>query len=521
MKAAFPLLCHAEQSEASQPSLKPPSFRIFLPGFILLTSCLLLFCSHKRSNPLDPTLNKAPNAPSNPYPAIGAANQGVDVTLSWDCSDPNAGDTLKFDVYFGTSNPPSTAVATSQAAKSLARGGLSYNATYYWKVVTRDNHGAETQGAVWSFATGSVPNNSPNMPGNPSPPNGATGQLSSLTLSWTGGDPDPGDTAKYDVYFDTSNPPSTRVAQDLVPTSLARTNLNSGTTYYWQIISKDRRGAVTTGSVWTFQTRSLPGAPSLISPTNGSVGVPTNPTTFVWGREALLKTTDLPVILPVPLPAPAPVTVSSAVLAGFAALKSANNDGEVSRPVHRLPADSRSVGHSDAQVPALLLPVSLPPRVLAITYQIQVATDTGFVNRVVDQSSLTDTTYSTNVLSLATTYYWRVQARDSGFIGPWSGRFSFMTDQAPNVPSNPSPPDGAMNQPISLTLSWSGGDPDPGDTARYDIYFDTVNPPVTRVSTGQLGTTLFRGGLNVNTTFYWKIGDELSNLVDIFAIAGD
>jgi hypothetical protein len=119
----------------------------------LILACVLLFsCSHKFNNPLEqgpgPGSNHAPHPPSNPQPPENAANQDTMLTLEWTGSDPDSGDILSYDVYFGASNPPSSAVATNLKVNSLARNGLSLSTTYFWKVVARDSHGAETTGPV-------------------------------------------------------------------------------------------------------------------------------------------------------------------------------------------------------------------------------------------------------------------------------------------------------------------------------------------------------------------------------------
>ncbi|HKB87710.1 MAG TPA: discoidin domain-containing protein, partial [Ignavibacteriaceae bacterium] len=73
----------------------------------------------------------------------------------------------------------------------------------------------------------------------------------------------------------------------------------------------------------------------------------------------------------------------------------------------------------------------------------------------------------------------------------------------PNQPTNPGPSNGALNQPINSTLSWSGSDPN-GDPLTYDVYFGAANnPPL--VSGNQSGTNYDPGTLNTNTTYYWKI----------------
>src|SRR5262245_29996572 len=46
-----------------------------------------------------------PAVPSNPSPADNSTNHGWNVTLQWQCSDPE-GQAISYDVYLGTSNPP-------------------------------------------------------------------------------------------------------------------------------------------------------------------------------------------------------------------------------------------------------------------------------------------------------------------------------------------------------------------------------------------------------------------------------
>ena len=96
--------------------------------------------------------NHPPGAPSNPSPANSASDQNVDITLSWQCSDPD-GDNLVYDVYCGTEDTPPL-VSTDQSAVSYAPGTLQTNSAYYWRVVASDNQGHDTQGPLWSFSTG-------------------------------------------------------------------------------------------------------------------------------------------------------------------------------------------------------------------------------------------------------------------------------------------------------------------------------------------------------------------------------
>lgn len=108
-------------------------------------------------------VNVAPDAPSNPSPTNGAADQAdlgttLTVTMSWTGSDPNINDPLTYDVYFdqGT-NPPTTLVSDDQTADSYQSAELDYETTYYWKVEAKDTAGLTTPGPVWSFTTIKIP----------------------------------------------------------------------------------------------------------------------------------------------------------------------------------------------------------------------------------------------------------------------------------------------------------------------------------------------------------------------------
>jgi hypothetical protein len=110
-------------------------------------------------------------------------------------------------------------------------------------------------------------NNPPYAPTNPSPPDGATNQPTSLTLSWTGGDPD-GDAVTYDVYFGTSSSPPK--VGSTTSTSYQVSGLALNTTYYWQIVASDGR-LTSSGPVWRFTT--VDKSPTILTVTPASFEV--------------------------------------------------------------------------------------------------------------------------------------------------------------------------------------------------------------------------------------------------------
>ena len=93
--------------------------------------------------------NNPPNKPINPSPPNGAINVDIDADLSWDCSDPDGG-SLKFDVFFGSTSPPSQ-VSWKQSEKSYNPGTMNYDTTYYWKIIAWDNHNTSTSGPIWNL----------------------------------------------------------------------------------------------------------------------------------------------------------------------------------------------------------------------------------------------------------------------------------------------------------------------------------------------------------------------------------
>lgn len=123
--------------------------------------------------------NVPPYQPSAPSPSHNATNIPRGADLSWTGGDPNPGDTVTYDVYFGINSAPPK-VISNQSTTTYDPGVLNYNTRYYWKIIAWDSAHTSTAGPLWAFTT-TV--NYPPVFGIPTPVNGST--WNPLTFVWS------------------------------------------------------------------------------------------------------------------------------------------------------------------------------------------------------------------------------------------------------------------------------------------------------------------------------------------------
>jgi len=96
--------------------------------------------------------NHLPFSPELINPTLNSVVTEASTNLQWTASDVDTQDSLTFDVYFSTNNPPQEKVATSISENNL-NVNLTASTTYYWKVIVNDGNGGQTIGQVWNFTT--------------------------------------------------------------------------------------------------------------------------------------------------------------------------------------------------------------------------------------------------------------------------------------------------------------------------------------------------------------------------------
>jgi uncharacterized repeat protein (TIGR02543 family) len=96
--------------------------------------------------------NNPPYMPNTPDPANGTTNVSIGADLAWNGGDPDPGDIVHYDVFFGSTSSPSL-VSSNQSTTTYDPGILAYDTTYYWRIVSWDDHKASTKGPLWHFTT--------------------------------------------------------------------------------------------------------------------------------------------------------------------------------------------------------------------------------------------------------------------------------------------------------------------------------------------------------------------------------
>jgi hypothetical protein len=469
------------------------------------------------------TLLLPPGAFALTSPATGSTGQPIAGTLSWQTSSNATG----YDVYLGTVNPPVTKVSTAQAGTTYSYSSLLNSSVYYWKVVAKNtSDSAVATGAPWNFTTIIA---APSAFTVSSPASGSTGRPISGTLAWH---PSAG-AASYDVYLGTANPPVTKISADQTDTVYSYSGLTNAVTYYWQVVAKNAGGTTNgTSSPWNFTTIVLPPAGfALLSPADSAVNQPLGGS-LSW--QASSGATGYDVYLGTTTP---PVTRVSTNQAGTTYAYS-GLDGSTQyfwKIVARNSADTTvatgspwsfttsipppaAFGHLSPVSGTTLLPLNgqlaWHSASGAAAYDVYLGT-TNPPTTVVSADQ-TDTTFSYSALANNTTYYWIVVAKNiGGSVNGTGSPWNFTTLPLPPGSFSPTAPaNSASGLPLSGMLSWQASP----HATEYDVYLDEANPPVTKVSSAQAGTTYNYSVTGLGATYYWKV--VAKNPVDSIVSAG-
>ncbi|MCX7877794.1 MAG: T9SS type A sorting domain-containing protein [Ignavibacteria bacterium] len=227
-------------------------------------------------------------------------------------------------------------------------------------------------------------------------------------------------------------------------------HLQNNTTYFWRINCNNIAGPGPWSQVWRFTVLTKPEIPEPLSPANGSNG---NPSSLILSWKKVLTAASYRVqvatdrkfsntVLDVENITTNELTISPDKLNSntvyFWRINATNEAGTVPW------SEAWAVGIGNVQPPQPPKLLSLPDAstgqsltpVLdwedvpgATEYSIQVASDLNFLNVVVNESGLSESSYhiQPGVLQNGKTYYWKVSARNVGGVSNYSLIWTFTT----------------------------------------------------------------------------------------------
>ncbi|HPO16632.1 MAG TPA: S8 family serine peptidase [Candidatus Hydrogenedentes bacterium] len=184
----------------------------------------------------------------------------------------------KYDVFLGTDPGDLVNVVSNSPLTFFNPGYLTGDTTYYWQVVSKNCCG-EVPGPLWSFTT--RPCYLPTVPADPFPADASLDAWPNTSLAWSNVNPAECPVT-YTVSLGTDPEALSPICQGISDLECSPGQLNSETTYYWQVAAENCCGSVP-GPVWTFTTIPCtpPSSPTNVSPPNNVQHAPYQPT-LVW-----------------------------------------------------------------------------------------------------------------------------------------------------------------------------------------------------------------------------------------------
>lgn len=419
---------------------------------------------------------------------------------------------------YGTqSSPASLGLGALFLQRTQAVSGLAANTTYHFRMVATNESGT-TFGADRTFTT-ALP--APGVPTLVSPDSGATNISVTPTLTWTGGAN--AETYRLQVFLvDTTN---NLVHEDVLTTGTSDPLLPllHDTVYSWRVRSENVSGvSAYTAPRWFRTVVDTPDTPTLASPANSSTDQPVA-LTLSWNASPRATTYRLQVSANSSFSVlsydDSTLTGTSAAVNGLANLTTyfwrvrAKNVGGVSpyssvrqfTTIIAAPADPALSSPADSAInQPTILTLSWSAATRASSYHLQVAADTAFATLIMEDSTITSTSRLVGTLSNASTYHWRVRAKNAGGTTAYTTARRFTTIvSAPAVPVLAGPDSGTTNQPLTLNVRWYPA----ARAERYHIQLSvssTFSSPLANDST-VTDTVRAITGLSNDVPYYWRV----------------
>ncbi|MGD0337995.1 MAG: cohesin domain-containing protein [Bacteroidota bacterium] len=377
-----------------------------------------------------------PFQPTLVSPANGDTVSSTAPTLIW--NKAIGAETYHLQVSTSSSFTTSVFNDSTLIDTSIVVSGLTTSMTYYWRVNAKNTAGTSEYSTTRLFSTQL---GAPPVPTLNSPADSAVDIPISTVLSWypsTGAD-------KYRLQVSTSSSFATTYVDDssIAATQYSTSGLTNYTVYYWRVSAKNTKGWSAYSAARHFRTIPLPPetAPILISPADGALGVPVNPT-LSWNAVPTASKYHLQVSTNsnflVNYIDDTTITTTSRQITGLThnqtyywhvSTKNAAGESDFStfrnfKTVLSAPTLLSPANGATAQPSPLTLQWIVEP--LATSYRVQVSIDSGFTTTFVNDTTDTTSMIISN-LDTSKIYYWHVCSKNGEGTSEYSSRWHFTT----------------------------------------------------------------------------------------------
>ncbi|VAV83197.1 hypothetical protein MNBD_BACTEROID02-1546 [hydrothermal vent metagenome] len=226
---------------------------------IILVLTLLYNCSSSSDDggSTTPPVSQAPAIAVLTFPDNNQeCNQGIEVnatqssvTFTWNAS----ANTDSYDIVL--KNLDTNSILTFSSNTNDKAITIDKATPYSWYVVSKSITSTETaQSATWKFYNSGDPVESfaPFPADLIAPTMGANlNGITTVTLEWSGSDID-NDITGYDVFIDTTSPPTTQLGSNQTETTIDAT-VTAGNVYYWRVIITDSQGNNSESEIFSFR----------------------------------------------------------------------------------------------------------------------------------------------------------------------------------------------------------------------------------------------------------------------------
>ena len=439
--------------------------------------------------------------PAAPTGLAATAMSSSAISLTWGAVTPPANCTISsYTVYGGTTQNPTTVIASGVTGTSYTNTGLAASTTYYYVVKAVDADGTSAASTQAQATTGAA-----SCTAIPSAPTGLTATPSSssvIGLSWSAVTPPPNcSISSYSVYGSTTSgftPGSGNLLSSSVTgTTYSNTGLSSSTTYYYKVEATDADGTSAASAQATATTLPISGSGVSINAGGAAVSnVGGGDNAFVadedvtgGGTYSVTNTITIPASISATA-APAAVYQSARQGTATYTIPGLTAGSSYTVRLHFAELYFSAAGSREFNV-------AINGTTVLTNFDIYGTAQANYT-AVVEQFAATANSSGDIVIAFTN------GAKDQPMINGVEVLGS--STSCSTVPSAPTGLTATTSSSSSIGLSWSAVTPPANcSISSYTVYGGTTANPTTVIASGVTGTTYSNTGLAASTTYYYLV----------------